>query len=138
MFCACQLYSVQFFSFLFFTVPLPYVILGIPKITVRDSLFGVPRGINNEGDYEHVIVQGERVDDVVKEDVALIKFDVEGFEPTAFASAARLFDNFKCATKPDPNLKLEVKGFEPTTSCIMLAIIVMISASNTNNLICCL
>eukprot|EP00884_Botryococcus_braunii_P021704 jgi/Botrbrau1/8217/Bobra.0392s0013.1 len=55
----------------------------------------IDRGIDNEGDYEVVSVKGERVDDVVKEDVALIKFDVEGFEPTAFASASRLFDNYR-------------------------------------------
>lgn len=39
------------------------------------------RGIDNEGAYEHLRVQGERVDDVVREDVALMKMDVEGFEP---------------------------------------------------------
>eukprot|EP00884_Botryococcus_braunii_P021699 jgi/Botrbrau1/8212/Bobra.0392s0010.2 len=55
----------------------------------------IDRAINNEGDYEVVSVKGERVDDVVKEDVALIKFDVEGFEPTAFASASKLFDNYR-------------------------------------------
>ena len=39
------------------------------------------RGIDNEGAYQHLRVQGERVDDVVHEDVALMKMDVEGFEP---------------------------------------------------------
>jgi hypothetical protein len=53
------------------------------------------RGIDNEGEYEKIQVIGERVDAVVKEDVVLIKMDVEGFEPTAFASASGLFDNHK-------------------------------------------
>lgn len=39
------------------------------------------RGIDNEGEYEHLRVRGERVDDVVHQDVVLMKMDVEGFEP---------------------------------------------------------
>ncbi len=38
------------------------------------------RGIDNERPYEHLKVSGERVDAVVREDVALLKMDVEGFE----------------------------------------------------------
>ena len=55
------------------------------------------RNINNEGAYEKVRVRGERVDGVVAEDVALLKMDVEGFEPTAFESAKGVLDTFKCA-----------------------------------------
>ena len=43
---------------------------------------------------------GERVDAVVNEDVALLKMDVEGFEPTAFQSAKGVLDTFKCAPRP--------------------------------------
>ena len=32
----------------------------------------------------------ERVDDLISEDVRLLKIDVEGFEPQAFASASGL------------------------------------------------
>jgi hypothetical protein len=46
------------------------------------------RGIDNEGAYQHLRVQGERVDDVVHEDVALMKMDVEGFEPHVLEVAA--------------------------------------------------
>lgn len=45
-------------------------------------------------------VRGERVDGVVAEDVALLKMDVEGFEPTAFESAKGVLDTFKCASRP--------------------------------------
>ena len=55
------------------------------------------RNINNEGAYEKVRVAGERVDGVVAEDVALLKMDVEGFEPTAFESAKGVLDTFRCA-----------------------------------------
>ncbi len=42
-------------------------------------------------------VTGERVDAVVAEDVALLKMDVEGFEPTAFESAKGVLDMFRRA-----------------------------------------
>ncbi len=42
-------------------------------------------------------VTGERVDAVVAEDVALLKMDVEGFEPTAFESAKGVLDTFRRA-----------------------------------------
>lgn len=58
------------------------------------------RNVNNEGEYERVRVTGERVDAVVNEDVALLKMDVEGFEPTAFQSAKGVLDTFKCAPLP--------------------------------------
>lgn len=53
------------------------------------------RAIDNEGAYENIEVHGERVDSVVKEDVLLIKLDVEGFEPTAFRSSKALFDKYR-------------------------------------------
>ena len=50
------------------------------------------RNVNNEGDYEKVTVPGERADAVVQEDVMLLKLDVEGFEPQAFASSQGILD----------------------------------------------
>lgn len=50
------------------------------------------RAIDNEGDYKHLKVAGERVDSVVHENVALLKMDVEGFEPHVLESARGLFD----------------------------------------------
>eukprot|EP00884_Botryococcus_braunii_P020612 jgi/Botrbrau1/7234/Bobra.0021s0018.1 len=41
---------------------------------------------------EVVVVPGERLDAMVKEDVALMKIDIEGFEPDAFETAVRIFD----------------------------------------------
>ncbi|KAK9842464.1 hypothetical protein WJX81_001323 [Elliptochloris bilobata] len=55
----------------------------------------IDKNINNEGAYEKYKVKGERVDAVVAEDVALLKMDVEGFEPTAFESAKGVLDTFK-------------------------------------------
>lgn len=42
--------------------------------------------------YDHMMLPGERVDAVVHEDVALLKMDVEGFEPAVLRSAAHLFE----------------------------------------------
>ena len=50
------------------------------------------RAIDNEGDYKHLKIQGERVDAVVHEDVALMKMDVEGFEPHVLEGAKGLFE----------------------------------------------
>ena len=50
------------------------------------------RAIDNKGAYKRLSIAGERVDAVVREDVALIKMDVEGFEPHALESAKGLFD----------------------------------------------
>lgn len=52
------------------------------------------RGIDNHGDYEVVQALGERVDTLVKEDVLLLKVDVEGLEPAVLHSATRLFDKY--------------------------------------------
>ncbi len=60
----------------------------VAKHQVRDRL---RRGIDNEGAYQHLRVQGERVDDVVHEDVALMKMDVEGFEPHVLEVANATF-----------------------------------------------
>ena len=38
---------------------------------------------------------GERVDDIVQEDVLLMKVDVEGLEPGVIASAAGLLQHYK-------------------------------------------
>ena len=54
------------------------------------------RGIDNHGDYEVVQALGERVDTVVKEDVLLLKADVEGLEPAVMHSATRLLDKYMC------------------------------------------
>ena len=39
---------------------------------------------------------GERVDSLVRENVLLLKLDVEGFEPTAFRSSQGLLKNYRC------------------------------------------
>jgi hypothetical protein len=41
-------------------------------------------------------VSGERVDSLVRENVLLLKLDVEGFEPTAFQSSQGLLKNHRC------------------------------------------
>ncbi|KAK9818128.1 hypothetical protein WJX72_007587 [[Myrmecia] bisecta] len=53
----------------------------------------IDRAINNEGNHETVLVEGERVDAVVRESVLVMKLDVEGFEPTAFEGAKGLLDS---------------------------------------------
>lgn len=45
---------------------------------------------------EHVETLSERVDELVHEDVLVLKLDVEGFEPSAFKSMAGLFDRHRC------------------------------------------
>ncbi len=46
---------------------------------------GRPAGPSTmRGPTKVVEVAGERVDSLIKEDVLLVKLDVEGFEPTAF------------------------------------------------------
>ena len=70
------------------------------KQRIPNAVMRARRNINNEGAYEKVKVTGERVDGVVAEDVALLKMDVEGFEPTAFESAKGVLDTFKCAAPP--------------------------------------
>ncbi len=54
------------------------------------------RAIDNEGAYELVEVAGERIDSLIRENVLLIKLDVEGFEPTAFRSSSGLLDHYRC------------------------------------------
>ena len=41
-------------------------------------------------------MSGERVDSLVRENVLLLKLDVEGFEPTAFQSSQGLLKNHRC------------------------------------------
>ncbi len=58
----------------------------------RSGLVGFCRAIDNQGDYEIVDSVTERVDEVIKEDVIMLKMDVEGYEHLVHASAARLFE----------------------------------------------
>lgn len=53
------------------------------------------RNVDNQGQYERFTAIAERIDSVVAEDVVLMKMDVEGFEPTAYASAKGLLDGFR-------------------------------------------
>ena len=53
------------------------------------------RQINNKRDLEVVEAIGERVDDVVQEDVLLLKVDVEGHEPGVIKSAKSLIESYK-------------------------------------------
>ena len=50
------------------------------------------RAIDNKGDYEIVDAVTERLDEVIQEDVLLLKMDVEGYEHLVHASASRLFE----------------------------------------------
>lgn len=47
--------------------------------------------IPNEGDYDKVVRPVERVDEVVQEDVLIMKADVEGYEPGVLRGTKRLF-----------------------------------------------
>ncbi|PRW60388.1 A disintegrin and metallo ase with thrombospondin motifs 12 [Chlorella sorokiniana] len=47
--------------------------------------------IENEGEYDKVVRPVERVDEVVKEDVLIMKADVEGYEPGVLRGSKRLF-----------------------------------------------
>ena len=60
----------------------------------NEGMMCVCRGVDNHGDYEVVQALGERVDTLVKEDVLLLKVDVEGLEPAVLHSATRLFDKY--------------------------------------------
>ncbi|DBA86663.1 TPA: hypothetical protein ACH3X1_005126 [Trebouxia sp. C0004] len=51
--------------------------------------------VDNQGDYEIVKAMGERVDEVVGEDVLLLKADVEGHEPGVIQSAKDLLESYK-------------------------------------------
>jgi hypothetical protein len=53
------------------------------------------RSVDNQGDYEIVKAMGERVDEVVGEDVVLLKADVEGLEPGVIQSAKGLLESYK-------------------------------------------
>lgn len=57
----------------------------------------IDRGIDNQGEYETVQAVGERVDEVVHEDVLLLKVDVEGLEPAVMKSCSGLLDKHKVA-----------------------------------------
>lgn len=50
--------------------------------------------VDNQGDYEIVKAMGERVDEVVGEDVLLLKVDVEGLEPGVIKSANGLLESY--------------------------------------------
>ncbi|KAL0024793.1 hypothetical protein WJX79_007618 [Trebouxia sp. C0005] len=51
--------------------------------------------VDNQGDYEMVTAMGERVDEVVAENVVLLKADVEGLEPGVIQSAKGLLESYK-------------------------------------------
>ena len=53
------------------------------------------RAIDNHGDYEIVDSVTERVDEVITEDLLLLKMDVEGYEHLVHASASQLFENMR-------------------------------------------
>eukprot|EP00884_Botryococcus_braunii_P020609 jgi/Botrbrau1/7231/Bobra.0021s0016.1 len=57
--------------------------------------FNIDKTLGGGFPNEKVEVAGERLDAVVKEDVALLKIDVEGFEPDVFASASRIFKSYR-------------------------------------------
>ncbi len=75
------------------------------------------RAVDNKGAYKRLSVQGERVDAVVRETVALIKMDVEGFEPHVLDSAKGLFDQHLVDdVRPRPSM-LSVPRLFPVASC---------------------
>ena len=51
--------------------------------------------ISNAGDYDHVAKRTERVDAVVKQDVLLLKADVEGFEAGVLRGCAALLKSYR-------------------------------------------
>ena len=53
------------------------------------------RAIISEDELEVVKAMGERVDEVVREDVVLLKVDVEGHEPGVIQSATGLLDGYR-------------------------------------------
>lgn len=71
------------------------IAMAKPEGCIQSKQTNCCRNIDNEGEYEHIEVKGERVDSVVQEDVLLMKLDVEGFEPVAFQSSMGILDNYK-------------------------------------------
>ena len=65
------------------------------------------RAIISDDELEVVKAMGERVDEVVQEDVVLLKVDVEGHEPGVIQSATGLLDGYRwgplgCSSTPPP------------------------------------
>ena len=56
-----------------------------------------------------VEVAGERVDSLIREDVLLVKLDVEGFEPTAFRSSSGLLDHYRYFVQQRAGLAQDLK-----------------------------
>ncbi|KAK9785855.1 hypothetical protein WJX73_004640 [Symbiochloris irregularis] len=86
----------------------PFVAASIPGETYRltvpqRGIWGtasvnggnIDKAVDNQGAYEYLDIMGERVDSIVHEDVALMKLDVEGFEPVAMESAKGILDAHK-------------------------------------------
>jgi hypothetical protein len=72
------------------------VLSVLPVLSVPASCnCGHCRSVDNQGDYEIVKAMGERVDEVVGEDVLLLKADVEGLEPGVIQSAKGLLESYK-------------------------------------------
>jgi hypothetical protein len=53
-----------------------------------------PRRLHGSSESYKVKVDGERLDEQIQEPVALLKMDVEGYEPTAFESARKVFEKY--------------------------------------------
>ena len=78
-------------------------VLSVLSVMLMLSVLSVPasrncahcRSVDNQGDYEIVKAMGERVDEVVDEDVVLLKADVEGLEPGVIESAKGLLQSYK-------------------------------------------
>lgn len=69
--------------------------LSVLSVPVCASQWQLCRSVDNQGDYEMVTAMGERVDEVVAENVVLLKADVEGLEPGVIQSAKGLLESYK-------------------------------------------
>lgn len=54
--------------------------------------WNLDKSLEIDGNFKHIKVAGERVDSVVHENVALLRIDMEGFEPHVLESARGIFD----------------------------------------------
>lgn len=52
----------------------------------------IDSNIQNDGEYDRIEKETDRVDNVIAEEVLIMKADVEGFETSVLAGAKRLFD----------------------------------------------
>ena len=70
-------------------------VLSVMSVLPASHNYDHCRSVDNQGDYEIVQAMGERVDEVVGEDVVLLKADVEGLEPGVIESAKGLLESYK-------------------------------------------